>query len=1322
MANKKKIFSFNNNLSLENLSSLLNDLRIMTHSFTNEQKVCIESPNINIENNISNLLETKSNDNNEGEQTLSNKNLNNEYTLIISKNKSYTIDPIKIYNEFNKISYSMEEFKNSLKIFISIYNCFNDDLFHWNLEDFNLFNQDNKIQILKFNKENIDNINLEECISQLYQKHLSVINCEESEVYEIIANHNSNDLNSKKSNDDQHDDFETSINFINKTESNDILMNKENNTYETDNIFRNIFFIMNIFNLMNTFYLNEFNLENILKNIDLFNYHIINDYKFLLLIFFYISIQINLFINKFQINNFLKIDNKTNKNNLNNNDNKYINNYIPNLFFIDYQYKEEKEENELIKEIIIILNIYLKLFIFNYFYKNKICMNLNIKIYNMDFFKDIKNKIIFSQNILDNMNYIRNIFNFINNNKFKELFFSDNNSKNIFLLFSFELLLINNIDVRELDNLFEINYNFIINCQVVSLNSYENDSLIKFPLTNYLNELEILCCALKFLLSIEKSNLKKFAFIFAFNSFSIALKKDIKNKINNINIKDLMIHMGIYHYDENEFVKYISDNENFNKIYNQYIQILKSLNQFKNYNIQVKLFKNGIFNNELKYYFFTLFQVIINELNINKNDILNKIDLYEKKFFNNVKSFFLHIEKEQIEFKNIFFPALITERNNMSNNYNSKKIKNSISPNKRRRNNKNNIFNGINIFNSIKKSSNDDNNLNIYNSINFDKNDTAKKVNQRINTFEKDLSNCQYISQLEASILVNFFKDMKNYFSDFLFYIDKIITKIKTKDQNIDEQKFIFENSSDNSVVFEPLYLLRNFTNNKCFFILKDFYYIEIYIYLYDLYDHNTENKDEIKNNIQIFNEIMKGINNLKEACKINFTSKKSSFKVGKINFIMQKNFLILNQYFNDNKLFFNDENKIIILDKFTNTDCVFEQSEINIVKYNKLKNDKNLKNKINKEDDIFIKFYTTFVYEYDIIKYIIDKKLLKFNKLNIIIQRQILQINKGQIQLKYINLNEEEINLNKKNSKEIITKKVGQEIDINSENYKINIENENNSPNQENNINNQSSNENYNLLKIKQLFKYKNSYPLIIFFLENENEISNLSFLIFSFSEIFLSKSYKELTKEIIIKRIIKFFHCFKSSKLTPIIFNEKYLYFFLDFFDKIIKTKILASKDSSDSQLTNKNTNSQASQIFEKVIFYPIDNKNIINISDEIFQEGVFNNLAKNISIFQIENNNIYNKNQIGKLFKFKSIINTIIKLGEISTFNFNEKNNNIIIYNVNSDKLNILLRKNLKKVKFIGINKENKAKDVRIFDRNEVVVKAKNDKILDDNCLIY
>ena len=48
MISKNYNYSFENNLSFENLSSLLNDLSIITHPLSNKQKVCIEYPNIEI--------------------------------------------------------------------------------------------------------------------------------------------------------------------------------------------------------------------------------------------------------------------------------------------------------------------------------------------------------------------------------------------------------------------------------------------------------------------------------------------------------------------------------------------------------------------------------------------------------------------------------------------------------------------------------------------------------------------------------------------------------------------------------------------------------------------------------------------------------------------------------------------------------------------------------------------------------------------------------------------------------------------------------------------------------------------------------------------------------------------------------------------------------------------------------------------------------------------------------------------------------------------------------------------------------------------------
>jgi len=76
----------------------------------------------------------------------------------ISKNKKYTINPQKLFYEYNKnISYTFKEFKNSLKIFVSIFNYFNEDIFKLNLSDFNLFNYKNILQIFEINYNNNKN-------------------------------------------------------------------------------------------------------------------------------------------------------------------------------------------------------------------------------------------------------------------------------------------------------------------------------------------------------------------------------------------------------------------------------------------------------------------------------------------------------------------------------------------------------------------------------------------------------------------------------------------------------------------------------------------------------------------------------------------------------------------------------------------------------------------------------------------------------------------------------------------------------------------------------------------------------------------------------------------------------------------------------------------------------------------------------------------------------------------------------------------------------------------------------------------------------------
>ena len=90
---------------------------------------------------------------------------------------------------------------------------------------------------------------------------------------------------------------------------------------------------------------------------------------------------------------------------------------------------------------------------------------------------------------------------------------------------------------------------------------------------------------------------------------------------------------------------------------------------------------------------------------------------------------------------------------------------------------------------------------------------------------------------------------------------------------------------------------------------------------------------------------------------------------------------------------------------------------------------------------------------------------------------------------------------------------------------------------------------------------------------------------------------------------------------------------------------------------------------------------------------------------------------------MFKLRRIIDTITELGKIA--NINIENENIIIYNINSDNLNNLIKKNQKKVKFIGIDKENRTMNVLVFNGDDILVNFKNEKNNDsfnDNCSIY
>ena len=224
------------------------------------------------------------------------------------------------------------------------------------------------------------------------------------------------------------------------------------------------------------------------------------------------------------------------------------------------------------------------------------------------------------------------------------------------------------------------------------------------------------------------------------------------------------------------------------------------------------------------------------------------------------------------------------------------------------------------------------------------------------------------------------------------------------------------------------------------------------------------------------------------------------------------------------------------------------------------------------------------------------------------------------------------------------------------------------------------------------------------------------------------MNKQYQELTKELLLKRINQFFYRFKNVKFIPIIFSKKYLKYFLDLFNLLINRNIIKSSseiiDASDT--SKKNLININKYIFENIILFPIELSNILN-QDEyniIFNQDIFNKLTKSISIYNIENllpiN--YDINQIGKMFKLNRINNTLTELEKSSNNVIFEENSNINIYKINCENLKLIIKKNQKKFKFIGLDEENRTFNVHIFDSEDTLKKYKlENNNNEENCIV-
>ena len=643
-------------------------------------------------------------------------------------------------------------------------------------------------------------------------------------------------------------------------------------------------------------------------------------------------------------------------------------------------------------------------------------------------------------------------------------------------------------------------------------------------------------------------------------------------------------------------------------------------------------------------------------------DLYKKLVLYENKIINPLNCVYLNIKKKLLKMKN--------KRSDKDLNINFK-IKEK---------HEGGVLSKIDIFSKLKNYTNDSN---------ADRNDI------NLNNFYKSLS-ALGLNHEEKIVIYSFVKEIKYYFTEFIVFLSKTIILDKK------------------NLSFDPLNILEHFNNNKCFIIINDKSFIDLYIYLTDSFDinlltkdeNNNENQNKTKDNRSLFfNAIISNIKLLKFACKENFDSNQGHIQLRNVNIILNKYTLLQVDYFQDYKSLFSDNNNIIVLDEYTKTHCIFGDTHISLIS----NIDENKEENTNIYEDYFTAFYTMFLNSYHVIKFIKDKKIRKYEKIDIIYNKKILQIKNGKIQLKKIF--KEEDNDSKNKSHEIKTTDKNEEININNKNEDIsnNINNEE-SDNIENNLNiindNENNNkikkikfmQNNNLFKIKELFQYQNSYPLISFMLLKETEISNLSFLFFTYEELFLSKKNEQDTKKTILKKIIKFFQRNKSSKFVPLIFSEKHFEKFINFFNPIIHKKESSQSHREDIQ----------NHLFPDVILFPLENQNkedFINKTNQILEEkNIFKNLFKTIHIFII-NSTKYSKSQIGKLFKYNRVINTMKEFGKKAKISSNEKNKNIIIYEVDEELLDNIIKINKKRMKVANdAQKPNNVEEVKTDDVKE------------------
>ena len=437
-----------------------------------------------------------------------------------------------------------------------------------------------------------------------------------------------------------------------------------------------------------------------------------------------------------------------------------------------------------------------------------------------------------------------------------------------------------------------------------SLNKYNNISLIKK----------------------RKLNRKKF-----FSNFNL----NINNNINDNNLYNIRSKTPLNNSKNFTNIKSIED----------YIEENNKLNHKLNlYQQQIKLLKKE--NNEME-----------NEI-LKLNENIQKLNLFFIKNNNNNFNKDNNISENKINFEKIMETSLIIElkqkyRESLFEiqklNYEIFLLKKDIKYTKINELKiiNENLLNHINklkikinkILNSVE--------LNKINKDNFNniKNENIKKDFIIINLKEKNKNlNDKLIKKLKEC------NDIKNKNSKILFENNNIRLKSNFYSKIIDELTIRFNKSNNNLINKE---LNKSMKKNKSFNIIRNTFNIKNNFCNLNTKNNNINNKNDliknlknysIKNNIKDYKTFIKNINIKNNNNKIKLDQFYSFLKKNKINGILNKEYIIDNQYVNISKL-----NKIILTDDNNNNSQNKSNNILN--SYNSIENSNNIEKVSNNYD-----------------------------------------------------------------------------------------------------------------------------------------------------------------------------------------------------------------------------------------------------------------------------------------------------------------------------------------------------------------------------------